>query len=89
AGAGSEAHVFIEFSQLVEGGGEVEGTVVECGIAELAGEFDGEAADGFLRVFHDHLIDAGFEGGDRAAEGDRAADACLQAECGEFECGDD
>ena len=49
------------------------------------GQFEGQAADGFLGVFDDHLIDAGLDGVRGAAEGHRAAGLRLQAERGEFQ----
>ena len=46
-----------------ERGGQVERRVFDGGAAQLFGQLEGQPADGLLRVFDDHLIDAGFDGG--------------------------
>ncbi len=87
-GAGTQPDFLVEFAQAGQGGGQVEGLVVEGGGAEFVGQLDGQPADGFLGVFDHHLIDSGLQGGDRAAEGDRATGLGLQSEGGQFQRGD-
>ena len=53
--------------------------------AKLHGQVKRQPADFFFAVFDNDLIDAGFRGGRRAAERDRAAGLCLQTEGGKFE----
>ena len=85
AGRWTEAHVFIEFLQLVQGAGQVERRIVERGAAQLLRQFQGQAADGFFRVFDDDLEDARFQGRRGAAEGDGAAGLRLQAQRRQFQ----
>ena len=82
---GAEADVLVEFAQFLQRAVEIEGRVVQRGLAKLFGTFEGEAADILFGVFDDDLIDAGIDRLRRAAEGDRAAGLGLQAERGEFQ----
>ncbi|MNT22618.1 hypothetical protein D3C72_1580080 [compost metagenome] len=81
----TEAYVFIKFLQLVQGAGQVERRIVERGAAQLLRQFQGQAADGFFRVFDDDLEDARFQGRRGAAEGDGAAGLRLQAQRRQFQ----
>ena len=85
AGRGAEADILIEVAQFLQRGVEVEGGVAQCGLAKLFGAFEGEAADVFLGVFDDDLIDTGIDSLRGAAEGHRTAGLGLQAERGEFQ----
>ena len=85
AGRGAEADVLVQIAQFLQRAVKIEGRVVECGQAELFGMFEGQAADIFLGVFDNHLIDAGIHRLRGAAEGDRAAGLGLQAQGAEFQ----
>jgi hypothetical protein len=81
----SEAHLFVEFAQTGQGSAQIEGLVVLGGLTDRLREFEGQAADGFLAVFDDHLVDSRLDGLRGAAEGHRAAGLGLQAQCRVFE----
>ena len=71
--------------ELMQRAGQIETAAFGRGTAQLFRQFEGEAADGFFGVLDHHLVDAGFDRRNRAAEGDRTAGAGLQAECRQFQ----
>nr|GEU28368.1 hypothetical protein [Tanacetum cinerariifolium] len=85
AGARPQAHVFIEVAQFGQGRGQVERRIGQRGVDQLFGQRDGQAADGFFRILHHGLVDAVFQRGAGAAEGDRAAGLRLQAQGRRFQ----
>ena len=81
----AQANIFVEFTQLVNGGIDIEARVVECSEAKLMCQLDGHDAHLLFGVFHGHLEQTMVSGGCGAAEGDGAARLNLQMQGGRFE----
>ena len=79
-GRRAEAHVLVQLAQARQRAGQVEGLVLDGGLDQFLGQFEGQAADVFLAVLDHHLVDAALERGGGAAEGHRAAGFGLQGQ---------
>jgi len=82
AGRWPQTLVFVQRLQFGDGLCQIEWLLVARGSKQIAGQRDCPAADGFLAVFDDDLIHAGFDGFRGAAESHRTAGAALQGQRG-------
>ena len=80
AGARAQALVFVQLSQVGNGGFGIEVALAQRGVDEALGIFKGLPAHRFLAVFHDHLVHAGIDRGGGAGKGHRAAGLGLQGQ---------
>ena len=85
AGAGPQALVFIEVTQLGQRGVQVETGFAQSGMHQCLRQFQCQAAHRFFGVLHHGLIHAAVCGACGAAESDRATGVGLQGQRGRLQ----
>jgi len=83
--AGAQAHVFVQITQVGNGGFGVEGVAIEGRLYQLPGVLEGLAAHLFLGVFHDDQKHSCIHGGRGARETHRATGLSLQRQRGRLQ----